>query len=88
MQYVVPEQSVFDKLTGKYGFNLQNYYQAAVQCNKAQLKDSMPDFTKMQADGITPACYYNIKAQKAERTADCTGPDLLNCKYDYKLSDF
>ena len=65
-----------------------NYYAAAAQCNKAQLEDSIPDYTTMQADGSTPACYYNIPAQKAERTANCHGRDNLLCTYSFSFSDF
>ena len=64
------------------------YYSAAVQCNLAQLEDRIPDYTKLQNDGITPACYYNINAQKAERYANCHGRDNLLCTYGFSFSDF
>lgn len=65
-----------------------NYYAAAAQCNHAQLEDNIPDYTTMQADGVTPACYYNINAQKAARTNNCHGKDNLLCDVGFSFSDF
>lgn len=67
---------------------MQNYYAAAVQCNKANLEDNLPDYTTMAADGVTPACYYNIPAQKAEKYQNCRGRDSLLCDTGFTLSDF
>ncbi|KAK5173177.1 uncharacterized protein LTR77_003299 [Saxophila tyrrhenica] len=87
--WVPAAQDVRDKLRDDYGFNLENYYSAAVQCNKAHLEDRMPDYEAMQSDGVTPACYYNIPAQLAEPTVHCNGdgsPD--KCLHGYKMTDF
>ena len=67
---------------------MANYYAAAAQCNKAKLQDSVPDYTTMQADGVTPACYYNIPAQKAKKYKNCHGKDSLLCDTGFTLSDF
>jgi hypothetical protein len=67
---------------------MATYYSAAAQCNKAQLADSDPDYTTMEYDGVTPTCYYNIKAQKAKKTVNCTGKDGLICHYGFSFSDF
>lgn len=68
---------------------MHEYYAAAVQCNKAKLKDNMPDFTTMQRDGITPACYYNIKAQKASAQKSCRNGHAAGiCTQTFQFSDF
>ncbi|KAK5175180.1 uncharacterized protein LTR77_000317 [Saxophila tyrrhenica] len=87
-EYVQAGSDVLDKLTNDYGFNLENYYSAAAQCNKAGLENSLPDYTTMQYDGVTPACYYNIPAFKAKNAGSCTGNNNAICKYTFDLSDF
>lgn len=67
---------------------LPTYFSAAAQCNHAQLEDNMPDYNAMLLDGVTPACYYNLKAQKAEKTKDCRGRDNLLCDNGFSLSNF
>lgn len=78
-------QEDHDLLEDKYGFDLSEYYKAALDCAINGDEDEDPDLDSLSSDGAFPRCWFGIEAKWGRRVCDSTGR-ASDCGIEY--SDF